>query len=135
MESGQPNTIQPHRGESAPEAHVDNRPEANTKTLPGTQGSTLEEQKPLSLVGTPQMVSDMSMNILYSEDIDGMKDKVLVIDSYVKNEMGERELEPTVGNYRIVLDEIRARQNIDPSAGALTTTSLLYYYLKGKMNL
>jgi len=128
----QPNTITP----ASPEGPApDTRPTPNTETLPGVQGDSLEDKKPLSLVGTPQMVSDMSMNILYSENIDGMKEKVSIIDTYVKNEMGARELDATVGNYRIVLDEIKMRQNIDPLAGALTTTSLLYYYLKGKMNL
>ena len=128
----QPNTIGPPES-VAP--HVDSRPAPNTENLPGVQKDTPEDKKPLSIVGTPQVVQDMHMNILYSENIDGMREKVLVIDSYIKNEMDARELDATVGNYRRVLEEVKERQHIDPSAGAMTTTSLLYYYLKGKMNM
>jgi len=131
MESG-PNTIQPVSPEGpAP----DTRPAPNTETLPGVQGNTMEDKKPLSLVGTPQIVSDMSMNILYSENIDGMRERVSVIDMYIKNEMGARDMDATVGSYRKVLADVKARLNISEETGAMNSTSLLYYYLKGKMNL
>ena len=131
MSEFQPNVIGPVE---APAPHVDTRPEPNTTTLPGVHKGIDENEKPLVLQGTPQIVTDLNMKILFSENIDDMKEKVFVIDAYIKNEMHEREMDATVGNYRKVFEETRNRLNIDEEAGAMTQASLLYYYLKGKIN-
>lgn len=132
MESTPP-TIQP--ASDAGDTHADTRPAPNTETLPGVHGDTNENIKPLALVGTPQYVQDMSMGILFNENIDNTKDMVAVIDAYIKNKLGVLDLDATVGNYRKLVEQAKSELNIDPDAGSLTQTSLLYYYLKGKMNL
>lgn len=125
--------FQPKKIEATPqtEAPVRNRknPTTEYESYAGVGQKDDPEDKPLVLLETPLIVSELQLEMFFDEDVDGMKKKIGVIDAMIQYEIGEQGWKENVKSYKDALDILKRKTGLTGNETPLTTVNKLFSVL------
>jgi len=131
----QPRTISPSSPAPVENHSVDSGGGKEDGNMNASKAKIELDDKPISLMGTPYIVNIYAIEEYYKGNISNFREKVDIIDKYIKDAIMLKKYKAIGKNYKKVILDFEDEISLNDAMTEFDKIELMYYYLKGKLDL